>query len=213
MGKKYGSQYPETIITQRIHLTQCIQQLVLHVSFQIYLLPKTPLQTPLPETYAINTGMQIIPITSYNHYCNKINGSPIVNWEWARQSAAQNAGFKWDNGIEEVCFHMESKYSSIYCTQTRYLVLCQVNLVRSVTAQCTQSILFFTAEQTTGFSFPISFWPRDKKKCIKGKFPPMPTLYSFFLTPLPIWNSFLPSAMKYDVLCSHHSESKIHRSI
>lgn len=68
MGKKYGSQYSETVVTQRINLTQFIQQLVLHVSFQIYLLPKTPLQT-----CAISTGMQTTPIMSYNHHHNKIN--------------------------------------------------------------------------------------------------------------------------------------------
>lgn len=118
------------------------------------------------------------------------------------------------NCIEEVCFHMESKYSSIFCTDTTYLVLClHRKLGKSEPCEishCIESIFFFFLQSKLQASL-FAFLLRNKKKCIKGKFFPMPTPCSFSPTPLPIWNSFLPSAMKDDALCSHHSESKIHR--
>lgn len=120
-GKKSWSKYSVTMITQRLHLTQCIHQLVLHVSFQIHLLLKTALQI-----CAINTRMGMIPIMSCSHQHNAGNGSPTVNLEQTQAISCteHHAGFMWDNCFEEVCFQMDSEHSSLFCINTRYLVLC-----------------------------------------------------------------------------------------
>lgn len=176
-----------------MHLTHCIQQLFLHISFQICSVLKTAL-----HICAINARMGMIPIMTCSHHCNTINGSPIVNLErtQAISCTERHAGFMWDNCFDEVCLQMDSKPSSMFCINTRYLWYFistesqdKVNLMRSVIAQCTQIYFFFYMSKVQASLLQLAL-TEGYKKGIECKLFPMPNPFCFSPFPPPSLKHF-----------------------
>lgn len=181
-----------------MHLTYCIQQLFLHVSFQICLVLKTVLQTR-----AINTRMGMIPIMTFSHHHNTTSGSAVVRLEWTQAVSCteHQAGFMCCKCFDEVCFQRDIEPFSMLCINTRYLVLYlhrnqdKASLVRSVIAQCIHSLLvfFFPYGSKVQASLLQLVLTEGYRKGTKCKLFPMPP---------PLWFSPFPSLNLKDLFLS-----------